>query len=191
MLKSILNNWFDPSKDWSLIKVEKDTVERTYVLEKATGDLYLPNLEKSELCRIAMKATWIFFFTTLYAVGVMGYSLAALALSIHHPSQYSEKIWRICLVPLYALAMMGASLYTIACPLEGRKWISSVERSWHQNTPLSKHYPYYRQLFHPLKVAEKLASGHILFLAPCMQKRGNIKDKIGNECKFKLIGGKK
>ncbi|MBS0629954.1 MAG: hypothetical protein JSS30_07030 [Verrucomicrobia bacterium] len=188
-----------------------------YTLEVSTGDLYGLRGDADPPHIIAGKAFAIFIVTPFYMLGLMSANFlkiivdvtsifwkvipqsiselsskgiratlanALMTVIFEIPNEIILDLWRICRSPLYAIGVQVASLYTMLSPYEGRKWIGKIESQWHDGTPYQKSI-----LDTPAEncVDEVLHDGRILFLAVCMQKMGNIHDKVGSLEKYRIV----
>jgi len=121
--------------------------------------------------------------------------VTALTNGIFHPltellRSFTENISKVVRSPFYALAMAFAALYGILIPFEGMKLISKVEKAWHNNVSHRSDIRYSQgswlstTLFEDFKAAR---TGTVFYLGYCMQKRGNLHEKIEGKDRFTLI----
>lgn len=112
---------------------------------------------------------------------------SAIAVVWKAPFVIIEDIWRVVCCPLYGVGMLLASVYGIVVPLEGKKWFSEIEGKLHNhavafqangNDNITKQF------------ANKVSWDRPLYLAWCMQKRGNIHEKVHGINKFEYISSK-
>ena len=119
--------------------------------------------------------------------GVLG-SMANLVMTLiwEIPSSLLDDLWHIARSPLFAAGILCASLFAVLFPFEGRKWIGKIELAWHDNTSYRmdiRHNKTIDQSWNELfskKFFSDLKAGKVIYLANCMQKRGNLKEKIRN-----------
>ena len=103
------------------------------------------------------------------------------------PSAISEDIWRIARTPIFALGLQAACLFAIISPFEGRKWIAKCELEWHQNVTYRSDLSRVKNIAEDFGILfSALQEGRILYLANCMQKRGNIKDTVNGKPRFEI-----
>ncbi len=187
-----------------------------YTLEESTGDLYGLQGKPDAPHTIAAKSLGIFFITPIYTLGLISANLlkmvaditsifwkvipqliqelsakgiraalgnAIMTIVFEIPNEMILDLWRVCRSPLYAVAIEVACLYTMLSPYEGRKWIGKIESQWHDGTPYTKHL---QDTPASECVDEVLFDGKVLFMAVCMQKMGNIYDKVDKLDKFRV-----
>lgn len=187
-----------------------------YTLEVSTGDLYGLSGKPDPAHVIAAKAFFIFLGSSPYMVALMCANFVKIAFDITSvfwkvipqmlsdifkksifaalgngfmsvvyeiPKEIVLDIWRICRSPLYTVGLMFASLYTLISPFEGRKWIGKIESEWHDGIPYKMNL---NKQSNPENFYTDIAMGKVLFLAICMQKMGNIGDKVGAFDKFEI-----
>jgi len=187
-----------------------------YDLEVSTGDLYGLQGDPDPAYVIALKSFGVFLLTPVYMGSVMIANLlkiignitsifwkvipqmvsdllqkgviatlgnAVMAIIFEIPCEIAADLCRICRSPLYAVGMEIASLYGMFSPYEGRKWIGKIESSWHDNLP---YYEDVRSTTLDTFLKETF-KGKILFLAICMQKMGNINDKVNGINKYIIM----
>lgn len=113
------------------------------------------------------------------------------------PLEVAQDFWRIARAPLFATGIIFGALYAQIDPYTGTYgWISPIEKQWHEGTSYKNDLCFGKttaQIKDPdlSLMCKEIGMGKILFLAPCMQKRGNLKDRIivegKEELRFKLI----
>jgi len=187
-----------------------------YTIEESTGDLYGLHGNPDPAHIVAVKAVGIFLVTPIYTFGLLCANLLKMVVDITSifwkvipesiqnlstkgiratlvnavmtvifeiPNDLILGVMRICRTPFYAVALEVACLYAMFSPYEGRKWIGKIESQWHENTPYKNH------LLETLPndcVDALLFDNKVIFLAVCMQKMGNIHDKVGKLDKYKI-----
>jgi len=187
-----------------------------YDLEESTGDLYGLLGDPDPGYIIAFKSFQIFLVTPLYMASLMIANLlkvigdvtsifwkvlpqiaadlsqkgivaalgnAIMAVTVEIPCEIVADLWRICRSPLYAVGMEIACLYGMISPYEGRKWIGKIESNWHERVP------YYEDIRSATSETclREIFKGKIFFIAICMQKMGNIHDKVGELNKYIIL----
>jgi hypothetical protein len=163
----------------------------------AFTSLWLVGIMTANLIKIAIDVSSIFWkvipqmLHELYSKGIVSALGNAIMATVYEiPKEICFDIWRICRSPFFALGMEFASLYAIFSPYEGRKWIGKVESIWRDETPYKLNVNNLdgkkidKDPFHLFK---EIAKGKILFMAICMQKMGNIHDKVGNKNKYEIV----
>ncbi|NGX39073.1 MAG: hypothetical protein KR126chlam1_00393 [Chlamydiae bacterium] len=179
---------------------EDNVLDKPYIISlKAVSILvgtflYAPTVMAANLCKIAVDISSVFWrvlpnlykdFCTKSPLTALGNAFLSVIYVI--PSAIGESLWRIARTPLYALAMIFASGYTIFQPLEGRKWIGKIELDWHQVD--SRNWDLRYEYSGPqedgfwttcIRWIKKIPEGKILFLAYCMQRQGNLYEKNTN-----------
>jgi len=120
--------------------------------------------------------------------GIIGaFGNAFMAVVIEVPTEVVQDIWRICRSPLFAIGMMFACLYAPFSPFEARKWIGKIEKLWHEGTSYNMDVRLDQgKDVDFAKLFSSALKGKIWFLGYCMQKRGNIADKVAGKDKFEL-----
>lgn len=121
--------------------------------------------------------------------------VTALSNGVFHPltdllHSFAENVTKVVRTPFYAIAMAFAAIYGILIPFEGMKLISRVEKAWHNNVSHRSDIRYIRGSWLSTTLCEdfKLArSGTVFYLGYCMQKRGNLYEKIEGKYRFTLI----
>lgn len=96
----------------------------------------------------------------------------------------AEDIISIVSAPFYSLGIQIASIFTIFFPLEGRKIVADIERSWNRNKSAKQHdfrysketqnKPWYKVIFEMLLTRNE---NIVLYMAPCFQSLGSLDDK--------------
>ncbi len=135
---------------------------------------------------------WNLIRMPLIAVGTILVSLARL---IAHPNKIQcvqllkdiawtapkriiEDIWTVVRAPFYAIAMEFAAIYGVFKPVEARKMMGQIERSWHQYS--RKHDVRYQDPnLDPLFILKALTDkdfDRTFYIAECMQPYGNLND---------------
>lgn len=163
----------------------------------AFTSLWMVGIMTANLIKIGVDVTSIFWkvipqmIRELYSKGIVSALGNAVMATIYEiPKEICLDIWRICRSPIFALGMEFASLYAIFSPYEGRKWIGKVESAWRDETPYRLNVnkldnkKYDSDRFYLFK---QISKGKILFMAICMQKMGNIYDKVGNLNKYEIV----
>lgn len=113
------------------------------------------------------------------------------------PNEVVKDLWRIVRTPLFALGLMGAAFYGMFSPLEGRKWMARIELEWHEG--YDYHFdPRSRRSDTECKNStleqdiQRLADEEFWYLGYCMQKRGNIDEKVvSGKRKWEIYTGKR
>lgn len=111
------------------------------------------------------------------------------AVIIEIPINIILDICRIVKAPFFAIGFFFAALYGVISPYEGRKWVGAVESAWHEG--LDYHHDIRYNIPGGLESEEEMSrtcqeikAGQIFFIAWCMQKRGNVNEKIQNLDRF-------
>lgn len=144
----------------------------------------------ADICELAMKAPSQFtadFQTKGIATALFNGVVQPICEVL--PS-FAENISRVVIAPLYALAMAFAALYGMIIPFEGMKLISQIEKSWHGNVSHRSDIRYIRRSWLSTTLCEDFKaarSGTVFYLGYCMQKRGNIHEKIEGKNRFTLV----
>jgi hypothetical protein len=109
------------------------------------------------------------------------------------PIALINDLWHIARSPFYAVALSCAALLGILFPFEGRKWIGQIEQQWHDGISHSddvRHGMTKKQVKKHLftkKFFQEIFDGKCIFLAYCMLKRGNLKERAENgELRYKF-----
>lgn len=113
-------------------------------------------------------------FSTKKCIAAMGNFFMSINWDLPHAIM--QDIWRVVRSPLYAGGMALACVYGIVSPYEGRKWISKIEGLWHEASYKMDFRLGMSKKYSLTQFISDIAKGKILFLAWCMQKRGNIND---------------
>lgn len=106
----------------------------------------------------------------------------------------AENVAAVVKIPFYATALSFAALYGVLIPFEGMKWVGYIESRWHGGVSYRADVRYRNRSLLSATLFEEYAQareGGVLFLAFCMQKRGNIGDRIKGKYRFALIKNKK
>ncbi len=127
----------------------------------------------------------------------VGEALATLffALTWEVPAHIATSLWHVVKAPLYAVAFFFACLYGLVNPYDGRKWIGKIEQQWHESDyrgdwrskmQLSKKPKgSFENTCEDIQSAcQQISLGKMHFYALCMQKRGNVHDKVANLTRF-------
>lgn len=187
-----------------------------YTLEVSSGDLYGLDGKPDPAHVIAIKAFFIFLGSSPYMACLMCANLVKIAIDITSvfwkiipqmlsdiskkgffdalgngcmavvyeiPKEIVLDVWRICRSPLFTVGLMLACLYTLVSPFEGRKWIGKIETQWHDGISYKMNL---NKKTEPEQFYTDIALGKVLFFAMCMQKMGNINDKVGGFDKFEI-----
>lgn len=94
------------------------------------------------------------------------------------PLALIQGMWNIVRAPFYAIAMEFAALYGVFRPIEGRVFVSQVERKWH-GVDRTKDARFQDPDLDPkfvLKAVGDKDFDHVWFLAFCMQPYGTLTD---------------
>lgn len=188
-----------------------------YDLESSTGDLYGFKGDPDAPETVAAKSLLIFCITPLYLAGMIcahllktasdilsifwkvlpqlikdlsakgpgaSFGNTMMAVFIEIPLEIGADLLRICRSPFFAVALEIACLYTMISPYEGRKWIGKIENLWHEGL----HYHLDVRDTDPARCFEEIVyDGKILFLGICMQRMGNIHDKVRDLDKYRIL----
>lgn len=183
----------------------KKGIDKPYVIAlKATGmffytPFYALGMIVGRIIHIAIEISAIFWriipklIQNIYTKGIfsaLGNAIMEIGWEI--PSEIIKDIWRIVRCPFYAIGMMAASLFAIAYPLEGRKWLGKIEYEWHEKTPYHMDIRYRKseEQCKDMPFSEFLSeikAGKICTLGYCMYKRGNIHEKIAGKPRFEML----
>ncbi len=100
----------------------------------------------------------------------------------------AQLVWRVVRAPIFAICAALACIYMMFSPLDGRELYASIEAKWHDNATyrdvICYKNPYCQEKSNEVTWEgwkhnwNLFLGGRVLFLAPCMQKRGNIDEKI-------------
>lgn len=160
---------------------------------------YLFGMVFVNLVKIAVDISAIFWRTLPGLVrdfqnkGILS-ALGNMAMDVvwHIPHEVAQDIWRVVRSPMYAAGMMLAAAYGVIQPFEGRKWMGEIELNWHQGAPYQQDLRYGLSEKDYLKISfsemvKNIWSGKVYYLGYCMQKRGNIEDKVNGVARFRLF----
>lgn len=140
---------------------------------------------------IAKKAAVLAFFAIPYTPGA---ALGNILLCLSGTKSFSKASYDIAKLPIFGPLLFLTSCYTTVFPLNGRKWIDWTERLWHEvdlsydirhgmskrKTDGMSSSEFWRKIFQEEK---------ILFAGYCMQRYGNLNDKINGKPKFVTLQG--
>lgn len=126
-------------------------------------------------------------------IAALGHTFLTILWEI--PRAITTDIWRIVRDPIYAFGMMAASFFCIFFPLEGRVWLDRIEREWHEGASYRLDVGYGKSEEELKKMGcarlfSQLMSGKVFFLGYCMQRRGNIEEKIAENPRFEFSKNK-
>lgn len=161
-------------------------------------------------CKIFVDISSIFWRTVpelIQSISTKGFlaafGSACMKITWEIPDQVASDLWRIIKTPFYAAAMMTAALFTVASPLEGRKWLGKIEYCWHEGTSFREdlrrtnncecfgfweviHDLKQGKAFYLWKVITELVQGKIIYLGYCMQVRRNINETVAGKKRFEF-----
>lgn len=104
------------------------------------------------------------------------------------PSKLGADIRRIVRSPFFAIGMLFAAAFGVIYPQEGRKWLGQIEYEWHEGASYRQDIRYRRKYewsdIYPYAYYCHALEGRIFNLGYCMQKRGNIHDKVQDKLQF-------
>jgi hypothetical protein len=114
------------------------------------------------------------------------------------PAHIATCLRNIVKALIFAPPLAAACLYGTLNPFEGRKWISKIEGNWHdadyhldvRDDCLVSSHPqgsFEKNWEECQSCFRQIYDGKIIFYALCMQKRGNVNDKIGSLDRFVRI----
>lgn len=127
------------------------------------------------------------YSTKGFVVAITEVGATAVCTSLH---SLAELVAGCAKIPFYATALFFASLYGILIPFEGMKWISKIESQWHEGATYQSDIRYNNVGWLSPTIIEDFKAaraGKVLFLAYCMQKRGNLFEEVNGTPRYTLI----